>query len=202
MALDKRAEDIGWVLNRAAELEAKDLNALEHQLEWQPLLDAAEEAGLSREAVLTALRERLSDKAEEWVSGDLVFAQSPDRRWYAAVFDSRVREGIKVRYLHGGEGVLDLEKVQRFALAPGQSVEANGSFKVWSPSQIVRFNPDSRSVTIKTWGNEELVPLERIRLPAESALKRALAQHPWHHLAITALSGAGIGALITFLLTR
>lgn len=196
--------ELSGLLARAQEIEASSGHVLRDRPDLAELVTAAEEAGLSREAVIAALRERLKEEAIEHQPGELVFAQSPDGHWYPATFLGHVAGKVDLRYLNGGTGTVEATQIRVFSLAPGLKVQCySNTYKTWTDAEIVRFNPDSKSVTTNYWYTEDVLPLERIRLKKETKeFKLAGKTRMIATTVAIALASGGLGALITFLATR
>lgn len=126
------------------------------------LVEAAHEAGLSKDSVALALRERLAERQNWYKPGDLVFSLSADGRWYPSVFLSIEGSRIHVRYLTGGESICEPHQIRPFVMTPGQVIDAYYA-KMWCKSYVVRFNSDSRNVTVNIWGGEAVISLEHVR---------------------------------------
>lgn len=205
MSLSGEPIDHGHILRRAEEIAADEARLLQNRPDVRDLVLAAEETGLSREAVLAALRERLAEKTTDLQSGDLVFALSADSHWYPAVFQNLAREQVKLRYFNGGEGTVSLTDIKPFTLAPGLKIQTfSQSYKMWIDSEVTRYNPDSRSVATNYWYTEDIVTLERIRLKGENQFVKNLPAKAKYYLtlAATAIGSASIAAIVTALILR
>lgn len=195
-------QDLSSLITRAEEIH-EDLNRLGRQGDVSELLRAAEETGLNREAVLMALRERLEGKADELKEDDIVFAKSADEKWYPAFVRETKGTTVRVQFATGAETPISMADIKPLTLLPGLSVEAQMSFYGWQKCEIVRFNPHTRSVTINYWGTEDVVPLERVRLPSEKKITFDKALATKAGFAVMWLASGGVlGAIITFLATR
>lgn len=190
------------ILRRAQEIESQQGVMLKSQADVEQFISAAEEAGLSRDAVLQALRERLRMPAEAFVPGSLVFAESADGRFHVASLTSLDEHTARIRYLNGGDAVCSVSQLRMFSLAPGLRIEClSPSMNMWLSTSVLRFNPDARSVTVNNWGTEETVTLEHIRLPREG-VGRALEAKLWSYALAAGVIGAGVGMLVMRIILR
>jgi hypothetical protein len=194
-------EEMGEVLRRAQEIERQPLLLAGEPSELEQFVQAAEEAGISREATLQALRERLSPPVDQLAEGMLVFAKTERGHFYVG----RVlgAEGLTARlmFLSGGEGTVDVRDIRPFSMTPGRHFEAF-VWGWWYRVELVRYNHESKAVTVNCWGSEATVPLEKVRLAAERKPRR----HAWPTWATTfaagVATGTGIGAALLYWLTR
>lgn len=195
-------EDLGLLLERAEELNEDMSTLLLHRPEYKNLVDAAQEAGMSREAVLMALRERLEETAREFKEGEFVFAESDDHHWYAAKYLGMEGSRCKLRYMTGGEALVEPTKLRAFGLNPGKKVQCyNATNKTWTSAEVIRYNPDSHSVTVNYWYTEEVLPIERIRIKRDFKGVNLNIKNKGLAIAIAIALGSGfLGALITMLL--
>ncbi|MDI9638592.1 tudor domain-containing protein [Kamptonema cortianum] len=191
-------EEMSQILRRAQEIASSEQALLDDQQEWRPIIDAAEEAGLNRDSVMAAIRERLAEQAIEHQPGEIVLAKSPDGHSYPAVFQSTKPSGVVVRYLTGGEGTVPITDIRPFSMIPGMKIDVlSNSYKMWLRAEVIRFNPDSRSITVNCWSSEEVLPLERIRIAGTNK------KFPFNikgHWAIIAGISFGAGATIASIL--
>jgi hypothetical protein len=166
--LPHHPEDTAELLRRAQEIDEQTRLMLQPYPEYTELICAAEEAGIARDATLQALRERMSLPVQAFEPGRRVFAKSADGHFYAATLESLNGRTANLRFVNGSDHVADMTDLRLFSLTPGQRVWFNSpSYGVWMQSEVVRFNPDSSSVTVNAWYQEETVPLEKIRLNKE-----------------------------------
>lgn len=206
MAEQFEQTELNDLLTRAQEIDHSSDHLLQSRPDLAELINAAEESGLPREAVMAALRERLAELSAAHEPGDPVFAQSPDGHWYPAIFDRQKGNRVDLRYFSGSIGSLEPSKIRPFDLAPGVKLQAySSSYKMWVDAEIVRYNPDARSITVNYWYTEEVLPLERIRLKKEfqgfnlnlTGKTRALAT-----LVGVALASAAASGLLGFIIGR
>jgi len=166
-----RDEKLADILDRAQRIDDETALLLERDPAALELVSAAEEAGLSRDAVIQALRERLRHIAPRFKPGEYVFAKSYEGYGYAAAVVDEFGDDTHVRFLNGGEGTVATSDLRPLGLMPGQSVEfmsKSMGWGMWLEGKVVRFNSETKSVTLDYWGmSEEILPLELVRLPKE-----------------------------------
>lgn len=191
------------VLQRAEEIQIQQSVELHARGETNQLIEAAVEAGLSREAVEQALRERIAIEHQSLQPGELVFAPSGDGFLYAAKVVS-LEEGVAVvRFLSGSDIRLLQSELRPFALLPGQKVSAPWPDWGWWTCQVVRFDREHYQVRLSDgWGSEHSFPISEIRLaiPRPGSIRDRIEAYAAH--AAFALGGGAIGALLTWLLLR
>ncbi|MDP9178308.1 MAG: tudor domain-containing protein, partial [Gemmatimonadota bacterium] len=118
------------VLTRAEEIQRASRHDNEMNAEIEAVIGAAEEVGLARPAVERALRERLALSVPPAV-GALTFARSTDDKFYVAEVVSISTEGVRVRFLRGGEHLVTLDELKPCAFLPGERVVCNWPW--WGP---------------------------------------------------------------------
>lgn len=199
-------DELSEILARAHEIEAQRGESLLQLPEVAEILDAAEEAGLNREATMQALRERLYEQRTEWAPNDLVFAASDDGHSYPAIVTDLPGKAVEVRFMNGTKVRLEASAVTPFSLTPGRKLQfLNQTFGMWTDGEVVRYNEDGRSVTLSLWGKDNTVSLEHVRVKKPSpilAIQTSLKQKVAIWLVTTAAASGLIGFLIGFLASR
>lgn len=190
-------EEHSEVLRRAQEID----NHTHDQVGVEDYVKAAEEAGISREAVLMALRERLGVPLTMPTVGEMVFAKSADGHYYAATISSIEEKDMKVRFVNGSDSRITTVDLREFNLSPGQKVNYQSS-GMWWDAEIVRYNAEGRSVTVNIWGSEETVSLEKIRIRKPTSFELNKSLNAWIARAAIFLSGSGIGIILYRILTK
>lgn len=195
--------EIQDVLRRAQEIEHQQGTILDSADELDAFVEAAEESGISRDAVVQALRERLRVSAEAIEVGQLVFAPSADRRHHVATVVSNNGKTAKIRFVSGGEQICSIADLRMFSLTPGLRVEFNSpSMGVWLTAPVSRYNAEARTVTVNAWGTDETVSLEKVRLAPHRERGKLTTAHLWTTGIVATLLGTGLGVLISQLLFR
>lgn len=190
------------VLERAQEIDSETGVLLRQNPEWADMIEAAEEAGVPREAILEALRERVGAVATDFGAGELVFATSGNG-WFNPAKIETVRNGrARVRFLGGGEAEVDLRDVKSFGLAPGDSIYIN-YYGTWTKVEVGSFNRDSLSVTTNYYGMHETRSLEGVRLKDPRFAKPLKDQAKlWTYMVASFVSGGMVAGLIALIANR
>jgi hypothetical protein len=156
------------VLARAQAIQAKGVRlSADKPIEEQPavmeLVDAAEEAGIERTAVLQALHEREPVLPERVSVGSLVFAPSSDGEFYVAHVLA-IKEGqAEVKFGNGSRARVYGEALRPFSLLPGESVMCD-THSGWRKSTVEKYDPKDEFVRAKgMWGNGDF-RLDQIKM--------------------------------------
>lgn len=188
------------VLRRAQEIQSAQVL---QQDELEEYIVAAEEAGISREATLQALRERLGFPTHVPAPGEYVFARSADRHFYMAKLENVSGQTAQVKFLNGGTATVSMSDLREVALSPGQRLNyMSPSMSMWVSSPVVRFNRDSLSVTFNYWGTEETVSVEKVRLLNNTPLSVADQAKLRIGMVWTALGAGVLGFALGWFLRR
>ena len=202
--LPQGQEGTADLLRRAQEIDEQTRLMLQPYPEYTELIHAAEEAGIARDATLQALRERMSLPVQAFEPGTKVFAKSADGHFYAATLEKIQGRTAHIRFVNGSEHVADMTDLRMFSLTPGQRVQFHSpSYGMWVTAEIVRFNRDSGSVVVNAWYQEEMVPLEKVRLGKDRRTISVSEKTRMFMFGVaSAIGGGAIGAVLTWLLTR
>lgn len=193
--------DFRDLLQRAEEIQAQSGVQLELNPELAQLVAAAEEAGLEKEAVLQALRERISTSGKALEPGDLVFAPSSDEHFYVAKVLSKSGAQVKLQFLNGGEAHLDASTLRPFTVLPGQTLCCPWPSWGWWNCKVVGYDNVNQKVKVSDgWTQEMTFHISDVRInntkPMPGRTKQILTNLAW------ALGGSAIGALVMRLILR
>jgi hypothetical protein len=191
------------VLARAEELHTGSRGQL--GMDLAAVLRAAEEAGLPREAVEQAIREKLG-AIREPCPGELWFAPSADGRRYVAEV-LRVEEGMaQVRFLKGGQHSAQLRALQQATFLPGERIECPWPLWGWWGCNVEGYDAAEGKVQVNDgWGSQATFDVAEVRLPPLREAKPASGSRTRFFLILLAsgfAAGGAIGSLATWLLTR
>jgi len=197
-------EELRDVLARAEEIERATRHGAEWNAELAAVIGAAEEVGLSRQAVERALAERLNLPATPPVVGSLAWARSADGKFYVAEVLSLSEEGARVRFLRGSEHRLALDELRPAAFIPGERVACH--WPMWGPwtCTVLAYDADKQRVKLSDgWGYTKTFPVSEVWLAPVKTDTRAAPRRVYATLvAAGAAAGAVIGSIITALLLR
>jgi hypothetical protein len=193
--------ELAEVLRRAHEIQEGYTDPLGlTEAEIERFVASAEEAGLSRQAVTQALRERLAGSEFRCAVEDWVFARSADGAFYVARI-AELHDGVAtVKYSTGGTGKLPVYDLRPFEAGPGQRVQFFLA-GTWNAGTVEKVNFESRSFGLRSWGVQHKVSFEDVRLKREKA-RRSLTRLNLPLALGMLLSGGILGSLVTWLLSR
>jgi hypothetical protein len=194
-------EEFRDVLARAAEIE-RTAQAGERNLEVAAVIEAAEEAGLSRRAVELALRERLNLPATLPAPGTLAWARSADGKSYVAEVLGVSEDGARVRFLRGSEHQVALNELRPCAFIPGDKVACY--WPMWGSwtCTVVSYDTEKQRVKLNDgWGYTRKFPVSEVWLPPAAAAAGPAGKRIYGKLLTAgAVAGALIGSILTALL--
>jgi len=197
-------EELRNVLARAEEIERAARQGDEWNAEVAAVIGAAEEVGLSRQAVERALTERLNLPAPPPGVGSLAWARSADGKFYVAEVLSISEEGARVRFLRGSEHRLPLDELRPCAFIPGERVACH--WPMWGPWTCTVVGYDAAKQRVKLsdgWGYTRTFPVSDVWLaPAKADPGAARRRIYATLLGAGAAAGALIGAIVTALVLR
>ena len=158
-------EEMRDVLERAEEIQQASHDRDELSSEIAGLIEAAGQVGLTRGAVEQALRERLHLTVHPPAAGELVFAQSEDRRFYVAEVLSSSEEKVEVRFLRGSQHTLTPGQLRPLTFLPGQKVMVHWPW--WGPWKctVVHYDAQGRWVKLSDgWSETRMFPIAEVWL--------------------------------------
>ncbi|MFZ4506217.1 MAG: hypothetical protein ACOYON_00790 [Fimbriimonas sp.] len=193
------AEEMTALLQRAQEIDAGRLGTVEGASETESFVRAAEEAGISREAITQAMRERLQPTISDLQTGERVFAKSADGAFYVALVSKVDGPIAKVRFLNGGDHEIATADLRPFSLLPGMQVEAKWPMWGWYSVKVERFDPIALTVTLTDGMTTCQLALTEVRLPIEKTKAELTTQALLWRIGLLA---AGGGTILGFLISR
>lgn len=189
------------VLRRAQEIQSSSQVLAQDDLE--EYIVAAEEAGISREATLQALRERLGFPVHVPAPGEYVFARSADGHFYMAKLEGVSDQTATVKFLNGGTTSLPVSDLREVSFTPGQRLNyLSPSMNMWVSQPVVHFNRDTLTVTFNYWGTVENVSVDKVRLLNNTPLSIADKAQLKIGMLWTGIGGALIGFALGWFLRR
>jgi len=188
------------VLRRAQEIQSSQVLA---QDDLEEYIVAAEEAGISREATLQALRERLGIPVHIPAPGEHVFARSADGHFYMAKLEGVTDQTATVKFFNGSPATLPVSDLREVSLTPGQRLNyLSPSMNMWVTQPVVHFNRDTLTVTFNYWGTIETVSFDKIRLLNNTPLSVSQQVQLKVGMLWTGIGGALIGFALGWFLRR
>lgn len=193
--------EIRELLQRAEEIQAQSGVHLEQNPQLANLVAAAEEAGLDKEAVLQALRERISVAGKPVEDGDLVFAPSSDTHLYVARVLQSKGATARVQFLTGGEVDIAMNELRPFAILPGQTLACPWPSWGWWNCKVVGYDSANQKVKVSDgWTQEMTFHISDVRIstakPIPAKVRNLASNIAW------ALGGTAVGALLMRLILR
>ena len=204
-AMQLTDDELRDVFARAEELQRASRHGPEMHAEFEAVIGAAAEIGLSRPAVERALRERLDLPAALPAPGTLAFAASADGKAYVAEVLSISADGARVRFLRGSEHLVTPDQLRPCSLVPGERVVCDWPW--WGPwtCTVVRYDAVSQQVELSDgWGSTHACSLAEVWLaaPRSTGGTRAARRRSLWLLGAGAGLGALLGSIVTALLMR
>ena len=199
-------DQIHDVLHRAQEIELHRRHELALTSEVSSVIAAAEEVGVSRDAILQAMQEHFDLLGEPPKVGELVFAKSANEKYYVAEI-LRIGDGAtKLCFLNGGETTVSPKDIRPFSIIPGSRLVCNWPDWGWWSCTVLSFDAKHRRVRVSdNWGSEETFSIADVQLDMREINKGprggSFAAQWQTSLAIFA-GGGLVGALLTWFLHR
>lgn len=194
------------VLARAEEIQREARDGDDWHAELQAVVQAGQEIGLPRYAIEQAIRERLDVPYRLPEEGELTFARSANGRYYVAEVLSASLEGIRVRFLRGGEHTVLLNELRPCSFLPGEKIGV--PWPLWGDvtSTVESYHAEHQQVVVSDgWGGSHVCSIAEVWIEPPRPPKSVA--HARRRVYVTLLSagaaaGAIIGSLITLVLTR
>lgn len=189
--------EVREILARAQEIQSTRHESQMNQAEIETFLQAAEESGMQREAVLQALRERFIVPGVDSLSaGELVLAKGADNHWYIAKVRSHVGQSTEVEFYNGSVAKMPTSDISPLDLKPGMKASAYlTSYAMWCGVKVLSVNLNAGTVRISCWGSEETIPFENLRIHVRSRHSNQNWWETWQGFTI-ALMATGWGLTI------
>lgn len=195
-------EQRSLILARAEEIQSQSSVRLTDNAAVEQLVLAAEEAGLEREAVLQALRERIAITEKPLNLDDLVFAKSADGCFYPA-YVKKVDEGtVDIEFVSGSFATVEISSIQHFSALPGQVLNCQWPNWGWSNGRILSYDRKREMVHVTDgWGTEQWFFIKDVRMKPDLGPQGQRLKAWMGYLAVSLASGA-LGALIMRIILR
>lgn len=196
-------DELRDVLARAEAIQASATRGDAANAEIRAVIAAAEEVGLSRQAVEQALRERFDVAGGVPAVGELAFAESADGKYYVARVLELSENGARVRYLRGSEASVALDRLRACSLVPGTRVVAD--WPMWGAWTCTVLSYDAEKERVKVsdgWGSTAKVKLTDVWLDPQKAPRPGNPSRARVYatlLGVGAVFGAVVGSVLTLL---
>jgi hypothetical protein len=190
-------DEMRAVLMRASEIQNASLANIDREM----LLQAAEEVGISRDAVERALNERIKRPAKRPAPGELYFAKSADGKFYVAEVIEALEEGARIRFLKGSEHTVALEDLRPCSFLPGERIICNWPW--WGPwtCTVISYDATHRQVAVSDgWSESRIFPIHEVWIAPPKAGSSAKTRIYATLIGAGAAAGAAIGSILTMLL--
>lgn len=191
--------EIKTILERAGQIQIESNTDIES--ETAALLKAAEEAGLSRQAVELALQERLSSQQLPCTKGDLIFAPRPDGSLHVAQVIESLGSVVRARFFNGAEVTIPRDQAIKADFQVGAKVQAYWPVHNWHTSTVIGFERENETVKLSDgWGFTKTFSLSEIRLRRKKILASSFAQF-WQNNYTYILAAIGL-TIVAILLVK
>jgi len=197
--LEAHDDSLSGVIERAHELQMRN----QELAAYEAFVQAAEEAGIPRESVMQALRERLAT-APKYHPGQFVMAPGADGFLYVAKVGAIEDSVARIKFANGSETAFPTDELRPFALLPNQKVQVNlPGWGGWYGATVSHFNEQTLSLTVNASGMTQTVTLEALRMRPQKDGETLFDLNTVVSWAVGALAiGGALGSLITWLVMR
>jgi hypothetical protein len=200
--MNMNQETIRSILLRAEELDRESRTDPHSDPRYADLVSAAAEAGINKDSVIQALRERIAILASEPGVGDMVFALSLDGDYHLAKFLGESGEYSSVEFYGGGTANVLSSMVKPFQMIPGAEVNVNWNGKGWVSGKVVGIDRENNWLSVEFGGESQYVDYEEVRLlKATPISKWPIVPYLASKIFLVLGSGA-VGALLMWLAQR
>jgi hypothetical protein len=166
--------DLAQVVRRAQEIETGASLRFEDDPEVVATVNAMVESGISKDAAMQALKERLEPPAEEsmpllaeFAPEDMVWAASEDGWCYPARVMSRLGAEYKILYMTGSEGTVAGSTLKRFNIHPGLKVHILQS-GMWCEADVTSFNKVAQTLNANYYWTPVSVSMDAVKMKDKS----------------------------------
>lgn len=194
-------QSLHTLLDRARQIQEEGLDS-DPGNDRRLIYDAAELAGISREAIDRAIQERVAFRSPTQTAGDLIWALAPDGDHHLAEFVASDGENTTVRYENQTLATLPESATEAFSAVPGHFLDFEERPGRWVRGEIREIRPDKRWVFVRLPNNDvRYVAYRDARLRAQAPSPLPPAPR-WHLPVIGYLASAALGALLMWFFMR
>ncbi len=192
-------DDLNEVLRRAADIDSAGIRPGDQPTDLDSFVRAAQDVGITREAITQALAERAGTATIPVAVGDRVFAKSADDAFYVATVSSLSDGVVQVRFISGSDHSLPAVDVKPFRILPGQKLQVNWPTWGWYDVDVEVYDAASEKVTASDGLKSKSFPLHEVRLPQQKTERQ---QRVSQLILQTALVAGGLGGILGAFLMR
>lgn len=195
-------ETIRSILLRAEEIDRDSRIDPQTDPRFADLVSAAAEAGINKDSVIQALRERIAVLTAEPEVGDMVFALSLDGDYHLAKFLGESGDYSSVEYYGGGTANILSSMIKPFQMIPGSEVQVKWERRGWVSGRVVNIDRENNWLSVEVDGVARYVDYEDVRiLKATPMPKWPILRYLANRIVLILASGA-VGALLMWLAQR
>lgn len=195
-------ETIRSILLRAEEIDRDSRVDPQNDPRYAGLVTAAAEAGINKDAVIQALRERIAILEAEPEVGDMIFALSVDGDYHLAKFLGENGDYSSVQYYGGGKADILSTMIKPFQMIPGSEVHVKWDRRGWVSAKVLDNDPENNWLYLEVDGQSRYIDYEEIRILKATPVSKSSPLQYWRDRAILALGSGVVGALLMWLLQK
>lgn len=195
-------EAIRSILVRAEEIDREARIDPQSDPRFADLVSAASEAGINKDSVIQALRERIAVLVAEPEVGDMVFALSVDGDYHLAKFLGESGNYAEVEFYGGGRAKVLSSMIKPFLMIPGSEVNVKLDRRGWVSGKVVDIDREKNWLYVEVDGVSRYMDYEDVRILKATPMPKWSTFHYLRNHAILMLGSGAIGALLMWLAQR
>lgn len=195
-------ETIRTILLRAQEIDRESHVDPQNDPKFASLVSAADEAGINKDSVIQALRERVAILSAEPEIGDKVFALSVDGDYHLAKFLGESGEYSSVEFYGGGTAKILSTMIKPFQMIPGAEVQVPWDRKKWVSGKVIDLDEENKWLYVEVDGISRYIDYDKVRILQTTQPLRSLKLNYLKDRILLILSSATVGALLMWLSQR
>lgn len=195
-------ETIRSILLRAEEIDRDSKLDPQTDPRYVGLVEAASEAGINKDSVIQALRERVSILEAEPEVGDLIFAMSVDGDYHLAKFLGESGEYTSVEFYGGGKADVLSSTIKPFQMIPGSEVHVKWDRRGWVAGKVLDKDPEKNWLYVEVDGNSRYIDYDEVRILKATPLAKPSSLSYLRDRIVLILGSAAVGALLMWLAQR
>jgi hypothetical protein len=191
-ALSLSETELHETLARAREIADRGGERVAPDVAFDAYVQAAEEMGIPREAILQALRERSAGAGFEFAEGQRVFAPSLDGFWYPARIVNIGDLTAVVKFDQGESHSCAMADLRPLALIPGRKLEVDWPGWGWWTVTVESYDAESGALCVTDGWSSKRLSLNKVRLPSRIASPAGTAERRLAAVSRAALIRCGV----------